>query len=204
MTQDVLVKGATDPIGTEEGFCTLDHQGSRRRRTEMARVLLMVEDGFEDLELYYPKLRLIEAGHQTELATPDGKPRTGKHEYTATADLAITQVDVTTYDALVVPGGSASPERLRVNDDALSVVRGFEDAGKPIASICHGPWLLASAGVLEGKRATCYFMIRDDVRNAGAEYVDEEVVEDGNLITSRTPIDLPAFMRTLLARLGPL
>jgi protease I len=80
-------------------------------------------------------------------------------------------------------------------------VRAFEDAGKPIASICHGPWLLASAGVLQGKRATCYFAIRDDVTNAGATYLDQEVVEDGNLITSRTPIDMPAFMRTILAKL---
>jgi protease I len=78
----------------------------------------------------------------------------------------------------------------------------FQGQGKPIASICHGPWLLASAGVLQGKRATCYFAIRDDVANAGATYLDEEVVEDDNLITSRTPIDLPAFMRTLLGRLG--
>jgi protease I len=172
-----------------------------RRRNEMAKVLMLVDDGYEDLELYYPKLRLIEAGHTVHVATPDGEPRSGKHEYSASADLAIPAVDVHTYDALVVPGGSRSPEQLRVNEDALDVVRAFESAGKPIASICHGPWLLASAGALTGKRATCYFMIRDDVRNAGAEYVDEEVVESGNLITSRTPIDLPAFMRTLLARL---
>lgn len=167
----------------------------------MARVLIMVDDGFEDLELYYPRYRLIEAGHDVHVATPDGQPRTGKHEYTIAADLAISDVDVGAYDALVVPGGSRSPEQLRVNDDALGVVRAFESGGKTIASICHGPWLLASAGALEGKRATCYFMIRDDVRNAGAEYVDAEVVESGNLITSRTPVDLPVFMRTLLARL---
>lgn len=168
----------------------------------MAKVLMLVDEGFEDLELYYPKLRLIEAGHQVHVATPDGQPRSGKHEYSAAADLAIPDVDAGAYDALVVPGGSRSPEQLRVNDAALDVVKTFDASGKVIASICHGPWLLASAGALTGKRATCYFMIRDDVRNAGAEYVDEEVVESGNLITSRTPIDLPAFMRTLLARLG--
>ncbi len=168
----------------------------------MSKVLLVVDEGFEDLELYYPKLRLIEAGHTVHVATPDGEPRTGKHGYSATADLAITDADPNVYDALVVPGGSRSPEQLRVNGQAIRLVQGFEAAGKTIASICHGPWLLASAGVLSGKRATSYFMIRDDVRNAGAEYVDEEVVESGNLITSRTPVDLPAFMRTLLARLG--
>ncbi len=167
----------------------------------MALVLMLVDSGFEDLELYYPKLRLIEAGHQVEVATPDGQPRTGKHEYTAAADLSIDDVDVGSYDALVVPGGYRSPEQLRTQEVALRVVREFEAAGKPIASICHGPWLLASAGVLEGKRATCYFAIRDDVANAGATYLDEEVVVDGNLVTSRTPIDMPAFMRALLAKL---
>lgn len=172
-----------------------------RRTTEMSNVLLVVEEGFEDLELYYPKLRLIEAGHVPHVATPDGQPRSGKRGYTIAADLAIDEVAAGEYDALVVPGGSRSPEQLRVNEGAVRLVREFEAAGKPIASICHGPWLLASAGVLEGKRATCYFMIRDDVRNAGAEYVDEEVVESGNLITSRTPVDLPAFMKTLLSRL---
>lgn len=167
----------------------------------MARVVLMVDTGFEDLELYYPKLRLIEAGHEVAVATPDGQPRTGKHEYSASADLAIRDVSVEDFDALVVPGGSRSPEQLRTQDAALAVVRAFEDAGKPIASICHGPWLLASAGVLQGKRATCYFAIRDDVANAGATYIDQEVVVDGNLITSRTPIDMPAFMRAILAKL---
>jgi protease I len=167
----------------------------------MANVLLVVEDGFEDLELYYPKLRLVEAGHVAHVATPDGEPRSGKRGYPIAADLALGDVDAGDYDALVVPGGSRSPEVLRVNDAAVDLVRAFEAAGKPIASICHGPWLLASAGVLEGKRATCYHMIRDDVRNAGADYVDEEVVESGNLITSRTPVDLPAFMRALLSRL---
>ena len=161
----------------------------------------MVDTGFEDLELYYPKLRLIEAGHQVRVATPDGKPRTGKHEYTVAADLSMNDVDVGSFDALVVPGGSRSPEQLRTQEDALRVVREFQAAGKPIASICHGPWLLASAGVLEGKRATCYFAIRDDVANAGASYMDEEVVVDGNLVTSRTPIDMPAFMKALLAKL---
>jgi len=170
--------------------------------TRMARILMLVEDGFEDLELYYPRLRLIEAGHQVQVATPGGGPRTGKHGYTIAADLAVADADPGQYDALVVPGGSRSPELLRVDDAALAVVRGFDAAGKPIAAICHGPWLLASAGVLRGKHATSYFMIRDDVRNAGAEYVDEEVVESGNLVTSRTPNDLPAFMRTLLARLA--
>jgi protease I len=169
--------------------------------TDMAKVLLVVEDGFEDLELYYPKLRLVEAGHVAHVATPDGESRSGKRGYPIAADLSIAEADAGAYDALVVPGGSRSPEQLRVDEDAIRLVRAFEDAGKPIASICHGPWLLASAGVLEGKRATCYYMIRDDVRNAGAEYVDEELVESGNLITSRTPIDLPAFMRALLARL---
>lgn len=172
-----------------------------RRTIEMSKVLLVVDEGFEDLELYYPKLRLIEDGHVVHVATPDGGPRTGKHGYTVTADLALSDADPEAYDALVVPGGSRSPEQLRVNEDALRLVREFEDAGRTIASICHGPWLLASAGVLSGKRSTCYFMIRDDVRNAGAEYVDEEVVTSGNLITSRTPVDLPAFMRALLARL---
>lgn len=168
----------------------------------MSRILIVVEEGFEDLELYYPKLRLLEEGHQVRVATPDGRPRTGKRGYTIAADLAMADASPGQFDALVVPGGSRSPELLRVDEAALQLVRGFEEAGKPIAAICHGPWLLASAGALVGKRATSYYMIRDDVRNAGAEYVDEEVVESGNLITSRTPNDLPAFMRALLARLG--
>jgi protease I len=175
---------------------------SPRRTESVSKVLMVVEDGFEDLELYYPKLRLVEAGHIPHVATPDGGPRTGKHGYTVAADLAIPDVDAASYDALVVPGGSRSPEQLRVNEDALRVVGDFEASGKTIGSICHGPWLLASAGALSGKRATCYHMIRDDVRNAGAQYVDEEVVESDNLITSRTPVDLPAFMKAILARLG--
>jgi protease I len=184
------------------GSVTSTSKNLRRRTIRMARVALLVEEGFEDLELWYPKLRLIEAGHEALVVTPDGKPRSGKHGYPANPDLAMEALDIDSFDALVVPGGSRSPELLRTQEEALELVRGFKEAGKPIASICHGPWLLASAGILAGRTVTCYFAIRDDVANAGATYEDAEVVEDGNLVTSRTPNDLPAFMRAFLGNLG--
>jgi protease I len=113
-------------------------------------------------------------------------------------DLAITDVDEGEYDALLLPGGVGNPDQLRMNEEAVALIRKFATAGKPIAAICHGPWLLVEADLLRGRRATSWKSIRTDLRNAGAEVVDEEAVADGNIITSRSPDDVPAFAAALI------
>lgn len=165
------------------------------------RIVILVEHHFQDLELHYPRLRLIEAGHEVSVVGTGAKEYQGKYGYPARADRAASEVHAAGVDGLVIPGGWA-PDRLRLSQPVLSLVRAIFEQGKPVACICHGGWVLASAGVLKGKKITCYEAIRDDMENAGALVVDEEVVVDGNLITSRKPDDLPAFMRSFLSALG--
>ena len=114
----------------------------------------------------------------------------------------MTDADCSDFDGLLIPGGQINPDLLRVNDRAVAIVREFNDAGKPIAAICHAPWMLIEAGIVEGKTATCYKSIRTDLKNAGANVVDQEVAQDGNLITSRNPDDIPAFSKALIEMLG--
>ena len=164
--------------------------------------LVISADGFEDSELSYPYYRLQEAGHDVTLATPDGEDISGKHGVEFEADAAISEHDaggwVDANDLLVLPGGRA-PESIRLSaPEAVDVVAEFDDAGKPIASICHGAQLLISADILEGREATAYASLEVDVENAGATFVDEEVVVDDNLVTSRNPSDLPAFGAKML------
>lgn len=165
---------------------------------EKARIAVLVEQQYQEMEVWYPAYRLREAGCQVALIGPDaGATYPSKLGYPAKSDKAAKDVRPDDFDVLVIPGGFA-PDFLRRSEAVLKLVRGMAEQGKILAAICHGPWVLCSTTALRGKRATCFFAIKDDVKNAGAEYVDQEVVRDGNLITSRKPDDLPAFLRTIL------
>lgn len=164
------------------------------------KALIMVADGFEDMELYYPYYRLIEEGIGVDVATPQRGRITGKHGYTFDSKRTIAECNPEDYDLLVIPGGRA-PESVRLVEKAVAITRRMFEDGKTIASICHGGQLLVSADVLRGKTATSWKGIRDDLRAAGAKVVDKEVVVDGNLVTSRCPDDLPAFMRAAVGLL---
>jgi len=161
------------------------------------RALVISADGFEDMELFYPVYRLKEDGWDVTLASPSDNTITGKHGYTITPDITVANVVPEDYDLLVIPGGKA-PEAVRSDRDALALAGSFMDARKPVAAICHGPQVLISAGVMKGRRATCWESVKDELVAAGARYTDNEVVLDGNLVTSRMPDDLPAFMRETL------
>lgn len=162
--------------------------------------VILVEDNYECLELWYPYYRLRELGLDVDLVGPEpGKTYRSKEGYPAASDTPIGAALEKGYDVLVAPGGMA-PDRLRRYPEILRLVKKVHDEGGIVASICHGPWVLISAKVLKGRRATCVSAIKDDVMNAGAEYADEEVVVDRNLVTSRTPKDLPAFS-SAIARL---
>lgn len=167
-----------------------------------ANVLIISADGFEQSELEVPRDKLKEAGARVTLATPEGKDVTGwkgrDWSRKAPADAALEAIDPDKFDALVIPGGQINPDLLRVNPKAVSMIKAFDKAGKPIAAICHGPWLLVEAGILNGRRATSYKSIRTDVVNAGAEWQDKAVVVDDGIITSRSPGDLPAFVAKII------
>jgi protease I len=165
------------------------------------RILMFVDEGYEDLEFWYPKIRLEEEGAVLDAAAARKGVYHGKYGYPARAELAYKDVDAAAYDALVIPGGHA-PDRIRRHKNAVAVVKEMVRAGKPVAAICHGPQVLISADALRGKRATCFESIKDDVINAGAAYVDAEVVADGGIITSRKPADLAAFCRAIIAALS--
>jgi protease I len=159
----------------------------------MKRILAFVDDIYEDLELWQPKLRLEEEGWQVIVAGPAARTLyKGKHGYPCTSDAAIADVNASDFDALLVPGGFM-PDKLRRDPKVLQLVRDFDVAKKPIAFICHAGWILISADILRGRRATSTVGIKDDIANAGAIWSDEALVVDGNLISSRTPKDLPIF-----------
>jgi len=165
------------------------------------KALMIIADGFEDSEFFYPYYRLLEAGVAVDVAAPEKATVTGKHGYTFQANMTFSEIDPSEYDTLVIPGGKG-PETVRLDEDAVAAAGAIFESGKPVAAICHGCQVLISAGVLDGKRATCWMGIRDDLKAAGAIYSDEEVVVDGNLITSRRPGDLPAFSRELMKALA--
>ncbi|KPJ57687.1 MAG: glutamine amidotransferase [Planctomycetes bacterium DG_23] len=168
---------------------------------EGKKVVVLAEDDYEDLELWYPALRLREAGAEVTIAGPAKKHYKSKHGYPAASQAKIVDLNPEDYDGVIVPGGYA-PDKLRRHKEVLDFVKAMNDAGKPVAAICHGGWVPVSAGIVSGKRMTCYVAIKDDVQNAGAKYVDEPVVTDGNLITSRFPDDLPHFCKAIIAALG--
>lgn len=166
------------------------------------RVLILTGEIYEDLELWYPKLRLEEAGAEVVVAGPDANAHyNGKHGYPCVSDAAIADMNAESFDALVVPGGFM-PDKLRRDKVVLDLVRVFNQAGKPIAAICHGGWIPISAEVYRGIRVTGSPGIKDDLVNAGAKYEDAEVVVDRNHVSSRRPDDLPAFCRALIAMMS--
>jgi protease I len=160
------------------------------------RALIISADGFEDRELLVPRDELKASGFDVHVATPRGLPIRGKHGTRVAADGAIDAVDSARFDLLVLPGGKA-PASLRKAPKVLAVAKEFMASGKPVAAVCHGPQILVSADLVRGRRVTSYGKVAPELKAAGARYVDEEVVVDGNLITSRTPADLPAFVRAI-------
>jgi len=170
-------------------------------RLQGKSVLVFAAPQFEDLELLYPKIRLAEEGASVVVAGLGEKAYAGKKGHTVTVDTNVDDVYAEAHDGLVIPGGWA-PDVMRRSDKLLQITREIAAAGKPVAFICHAAWVMASAGLLKGRRVTCVRAIRDDVENAGATYLDEPVVVDGNLISSRTPADLPQFCRALIAALS--
>lgn len=168
-------------------------------------VAILVENGFEQVELTSPRDALERQGAHTRIISPQNEHvRAWEHTDwgdTFTVDVPVGDADPNHYDALVLPGGVMNPDKLRMNPQALAFVRAFFDQHKPVAVICHGPWTLIDAGVVQGRTITSYPSLRRDLHNAGAHWVDQEVVEDGNLISSRRPNDLPAFNAALLAML---
>lgn len=166
------------------------------------RIAVLAEANYEDLELWYPLLRLREAGADTfVVGTGSSDSYLGKHGLQVKVDAEADTVSAGQFDAIIVPGGYA-PDRMRRYQSVLKLVKDADEQGKIIGAICHAPWVLISAQILRGRTITCVKAIKDDVVNAGANYVDREVVRDGNLITSRTPDDLPAFGAALVAALG--
>lgn len=170
------------------------------------RVLIVATDGFEQSELLEPKKALEDAGFQTVVASPEAGSIMGwNHKdwgQSVAVNVTLDEVNVADYDALLLPGGQMNPDILRMNDHAIDIVTDFADAGKPIAAICHGPWLLVEADIVDGRTVTGWPSIRTDLINAGADVVDQEVAIDGNLITSRKPDDIPAFSRALIDALA--
>jgi protease I len=162
------------------------------------KALILVASDVEDIEFFYPYYRLREEGWDTDVATPDGRRITGKHGYDFEPNMKISEADAEDYDLLVLPGGKAS-ERVRMVPESVEIARSMLEAGKTVAAVCHGIQTLISADILKGRRVTCWPAIRDDAKAAGAEYLDQEVVVDGNLVTSRCPDDLPAFCREMFA-----
>ena len=175
-------------------------------RIENKKILIMATDGFEQSELEVPRDRLREMGATVHVATPDGSSIRGWDEtdwgQEAEADLEIAKAGPGDYDALVLPGGQINPDKLRVNEAAIALIRAFSEAGRPIAAICHAPWLVIEAGLARGRRMTSFESIRTDLKNAGADVVDESVVVDGGLITSRKPGDLEDFVAAIAEAVG--
>jgi protease I len=164
----------------------------------MKNVAVLIEDHYEDLEAWYPYLRLKEEGMQTVFVGPGRqKEYHSKHNYTAKEEMSISDAEVSEFDAVIIPGGYA-PDMMRRDMRINDFVKNMFDAGKLVAAICHAAWVPISADIVKGKNMTCFFSIKDDCINAGAKYTDKEVVVDGNFITSRKPDDLPAFCREII------
>lgn len=170
------------------------------------RVAIIVTDGFEQIEMTSPREALDKAGAKTVLVSPnDDKVQGFKHHDKADSfdvDLALSKADASEFDAVVLPGGVINGDAMRIEKRAQQFVQEMDRAGKPIAVICHGGWLLISAGLVKGRRITTWPTLQDDMRNAGAQWEDREVIADRNLVSSRKPDDLPAFNREMLRAIG--
>lgn len=168
-----------------------------------AHVLIMATNRFEESELFGPREILLGRGARVSVAAPTRAAIMAtvfdEPGRSIEPDLVIGDVRLDRFDALLLPGGVGNPDTLRTNAEAVALIRAFADAGKPVAAICHGPWLLAEADLLRGRRATCWPSIRTDIRNAGADVIDRDAVIDGNILTSRMPDDVPAFSQALIA-----
>ena len=166
------------------------------------RVAMLVENGFEQVELTEPRKALLDAGAEAHVVSPvKGKVKGWNFKEwgdEVSVDKPLDQADPNDYDALVLPGGVMNPDKLRMNPRAIDFVKAFFQAGKPVAAICHAPWTLIDAGVVSGRKITSYPSLATDLKNAGAKWVDEEVVVDQGLVTSRNPDDLPAFNRKMV------
>jgi protease I len=171
-----------------------------------ARLLIIASNGFEQSELEVPRDRLRQSGAKVDVASPDGQTIRGwsgtDWGRNADVDLKIADAKTSDYDALIIPGGVINPDKLRIDDDAMRIVHEFLESGKVVAAVCHGPWLLAQADALKGRKATSYPSIRKDIENAGAHWVDEDVVVDNGIITSRNPRDLEAFTAKIIEEVG--
>jgi len=166
------------------------------------KILIMATDGFEESELFGPRDILLEEGAEVKLASPASNPiQATVHDDPGKAirpDLTIAEADADDFDALILPGGVRNPDALRTEEKAIALIQDFAKAGKPVAAICHGPWLLVEADVVRGRTVTSWPSIRTDLRNAGATVVDEPSVVDGNIVTSRKPDDVEAFTEALI------
>jgi len=166
------------------------------------KVAIMVDEMYQVLEVWFPYYRLKEAGLEVDFVADQVKKEYHSREgYPCISDIAAKDANAADYDCMIVPGGFA-PDFMRRNKDVIKFANDMVNAGKVSAAICHGGWLLCSTNVYKGKKATCFMAIKDDIKNAGAQYVDDECVVDGNLITSRKPDDLPAFCTAILKALG--
>jgi protease I len=165
-------------------------------------ILLLIENGFRDEEAIYPYYRFKEAGYDVKTVGPEkGREYTGKFGVVLKSELSSSQVGLDNVIAVIIPGGFA-PDKMRINKDMVDIVKNAYLEGKVVAAICHGGWMLAESDIVRGKKVTGYKAIATDLKNAGGEYIDSEVVVDGNLVTSRTPDDLPAFCISILKLIG--
>lgn len=172
----------------------------------MTKVMILATDGFEQSELMKPRENLQKAGIETTIVSLEEGEIKGWDQKdwgkSVKVDMTVDEASADDFDALLLPGGQMNPDALRMNDAAIELIKNFDEAGKPIAAICHAPWLLAEANLVDGRTVTSWPSIRTDLTNAGADVVDREVVQDGNLITSRNPDDIPAFSKALIEKLG--
>lgn len=167
------------------------------------RAVIITGPGFQDEEYVYPYYRLLEAGMALEVATKDKAIVHGKYGVPARATMATADLNVNNFDLVVLPGGFEAPDRVRLDTKVLEFVRGMNEAGKIVAAICHGPWIMVSARILKGRKVTGYMSIAEDLRNAGAEYTDAPLVEDDNFITAPHYVNNPVFMAAVVRRFQP-
>lgn len=168
----------------------------------MKKVAIIVAQNFQDEEFVYPYYRILEESFQVEVATPTGQDMIGKYGVPARATMATADLKATDFDCVILPGGFESPDRLRIRPEVLAFVEEMDQAGKLVAAICHGPWILISAGVVKGRKVTGYISIADDLKNAGAIYVEEDLVIDGNMISAPHYKNNGTFMKAVINALN--